>query len=176
LRARHGTYSPNEFSDDDSWDSDLADSIDSDASDDDLDSPRHISQNQIRYYYQNGRTYYTIEDEDEFERDPWNAVCVIGLRVFSKDAEVSIEVQHGETEKKRDADAESIASVSTIRRRQKELDVDDSAADATSPMRTKYNIDDALKGEGRRAAEAELISHVGTAPANNELSRQGTLS
>jgi hypothetical protein len=164
------------MSDDSSWDSDLADSIDTEASDDDVESPRLISQNQIRYYQHNGRTYYTIEDEDEFERDPWNAVCVIGLRVFSKDAEVAIEVQHGEPEKKRDADAESVASVSTIRRRQKELDVDDSAADATSPMRTKSNIDEALRGEEKRLTESELVSHVGTAPAGSELSRQGTLS
>ncbi|KAF9697701.1 hypothetical protein EKO04_004426 [Ascochyta lentis] len=104
---------------DSSWDSDLAESLDSEASD--VEDPRLI--------------------EDEFERDPWNAVCVIGLRVFSKDADVSIEVQN---EKKRDGDAESVASVSTIRRRQKELDVDDSAADATSPMRTRSNIEEAL--------------------------------
>jgi hypothetical protein len=164
------------MSDDSSWDSDLVDSVDSDASDNEIDSPRHISQDQVRYYIHNGRTYYTIEDEDEFERDPWNAVCVIGLRVFSQDADVSIEVQHGEPAKKRDYDCESVASVSTIRKRHTELDVDDSAADATSPMRTRINIDEALCGTDKRAAEAELVSHIGTAPAGNELSRQGTLS
>ena len=32
------------------------------------------------------------EDNTEFENDPWNAVCVVGLRVFSKDGVCSIEV------------------------------------------------------------------------------------
>ena len=33
-----------------------------------------------------------LEDDDaEFENDPWNAVCVVGLRVFSKDGTCSIE-------------------------------------------------------------------------------------
>ena len=31
------------------------------------------------------------EDNAEFENDPWNAVCVVGLRVFSKDGVCSIE-------------------------------------------------------------------------------------
>lgn len=31
------------------------------------------------------------EDNAEFENDPWNAVCVVGLRVFSKDEACSIE-------------------------------------------------------------------------------------
>ena len=31
------------------------------------------------------------EDNTEFENDPWNAVCVVGLRVFSKDGACSIE-------------------------------------------------------------------------------------
>ena len=32
------------------------------------------------------------EDDAEFEDDPWNAVCVVGLRVFSKDGACSIEI------------------------------------------------------------------------------------
>lgn len=31
------------------------------------------------------------DDNTEFENDPWNAVCVVGLRVFSKDGRCSIE-------------------------------------------------------------------------------------
>lgn len=32
------------------------------------------------------------DDDAEFENDPWNAVCVVGLRVYSKDKETSIEI------------------------------------------------------------------------------------
>ena len=35
--------------------------------------------------------HYDEDDEDaEFENDPWNAVCVVGLRVYSKDHEASV--------------------------------------------------------------------------------------
>ena len=38
-------------------------------------------------------TYPGAEDEnDEFANDPWNAVCVVGLRVFSKDKGVTVSV------------------------------------------------------------------------------------
>ena len=30
------------------------------------------------------------DDDAEFENDPWNAVCVVGLRVYSKDPELSV--------------------------------------------------------------------------------------
>lgn len=33
------------------------------------------------------------EDEDESETSPWNAVCVIGLRVFSKDANLGLHLE-----------------------------------------------------------------------------------
>ncbi|KAH8765035.1 hypothetical protein F5883DRAFT_497474 [Diaporthe sp. PMI_573] len=32
-------------------------------------------------------------DEDEFDASPWNAVCVIGLRVFSKDANLGLQLE-----------------------------------------------------------------------------------
>ena len=52
------------------------------------------------------------EEDLEFENDPWNAVCVVGLRVFSKDGACSIE---------------------TIRPRQEEetLDLDDASKGAS---------------------------------------------
>jgi len=107
-------------------------------------------------------------------------VCVVGLRVFSRDnTDVTIEVQNseGETKKKSDGDDASVASMGTIRRKEKELDVDDSAADATSPMRKRNTgLDDALDSRLNRADEAELVSQIGTAPAGVERSRQGTLS
>ncbi|KAI4638429.1 hypothetical protein J4E93_009982 [Alternaria ventricosa] len=178
-RAQHGMHSPDDMSDD-SWDSDLDGpcSLDSDLSDDEDNIPRMFSDRQ-RYVYNNTRYPY-LEEEDEFERDPWNAVCVVGLRVFSKDnTDVTIEVHNseGETKKKSDGDDASVASMGTIRRKEKELDVDDSAADATSPMRKRNTgLDDALDSKLNRADEAELVSQIGTAPAGMERSRQGTLS
>lgn len=55
------------------------------------------------------------EDNEEFENDPWNAVCVVGLRVFSKDGTCSIE---------------------TIRPRQEEetLDLDDASKGASGEV------------------------------------------
>ena len=55
------------------------------------------------------------EDNAEFENDPWNAVCVVGLRVFSKDGACSIE---------------------TIRPRQEEetLDLDDASKGASGEV------------------------------------------
>ncbi|CAD6573733.1 MAG: hypothetical protein ASARMPREDX12_006221 [Alectoria sarmentosa] len=55
------------------------------------------------------------EENAEFENDPWNAVCVVGLRVFSKDGACSIE---------------------TIRPRQEEetLDLDDASKGASGEV------------------------------------------
>ncbi|KAL1801521.1 hypothetical protein ACET3X_001863 [Alternaria dauci] len=181
-RAQHGMHSPDDMSDDSSWDSEIDGpcSLDSDLSDDEDNIPRIFSERQPRYVWYNGARYPYIEDEDEFERDPWNAVCVVGLRVFSKDnTDVTIEVHNGEgdSRKKSDGDDASVTTMGTVRRKEKELDVDDSAADATSPMRTRNTgLDDELSARLSRAEEAELVSHVGTAPAGMERSRQGTLS
>ena len=55
------------------------------------------------------------DDDAEFENDPWNAVCVVGLRVFSKEGTCSIE---------------------TIRPRQEEenLDLDDASKGASGEV------------------------------------------
>jgi hypothetical protein len=179
-RAHHGMYSPDPYSDDSSWDSEFDGpcSLDSDMSSDEDEACRFQAERQRpQYVWYNGARYPYVEDEDEFERDPWNAVAVVGLRVFSKDnADVTIEVVNSETERsqKKEGDDCSVTSMSTVRRKHKELDVDDSAADATSPMRTRTTgLEDELK---TRAEEAEAISHVGTAPAGSERNRQGTLS
>ncbi len=55
------------------------------------------------------------DDDSEFENDPWNAVCVVGLRVYSKDPALSVEI----VQPKIDGDAEA------------PLDLDDPAAGAT---------------------------------------------
>jgi hypothetical protein len=175
-------HSPEDMTDSSSWDSEIDGpcSLDSDLSDDEDNIPRIFSERQPRYVWYNGARYPYIEDEDEFERDPWNAVCVVGLRVFSKDnTDVTIEVHNGEGEsrKKSDGDDASVTTMGTVRRKEKELDVDDSAADATSPMRKRNTgLEDELSARLNRDEEAELVSHVGTAPAGMERSRQGTLS
>lgn len=57
-----------------------------------------------------------VHDEGtDFEHDPWNAVCVVGLRVYSKDPALSVEI----VRPKMDNDAEA------------PLDLDDPAAGAT---------------------------------------------
>jgi hypothetical protein len=164
-RAHHGMYSPGEYSDDSSWDSEIDGpcSLDSDESSDE-DEIRRLNSERHRYVWYNGARYPYIEDEDEFERDPWNAVAVVGLRVFSKDnTDVTIEVVNSETERKKEGDDASVTSISTVRRKHKELDVDDSAADATSPMRSRTTaLEDELK---IRAQEELAISQVGTTPA-----------
>jgi hypothetical protein len=66
------------------------------------------------------------DEEDEFERDPWNAVCVVGLRVFCKDQDAEIQVVRGE---------EFEATKSKILEDgRKRLDVDDSAKDSVEIM------------------------------------------
>jgi hypothetical protein len=171
-------YSPLDYSDDSSWDSEIDGpcSLDSDMSSDEDDMRRiRAERHHPRYVWYNGARYPYIEDEDEFERDPWNAVAVVGLRVFSQNnTDVTIEVVNSEGDRKKDGDDASVASISTVRRKQKELDVDDSAADATSPLRSRTTgLDDELRS---REKEAEAVSKVGTAPAGAERNRQGTLS
>jgi hypothetical protein len=152
------------MTDDDTWDSDLdgPDSCDSDlCSDDEGFYHHHHHHHRPHFQYE--------EEEDEFERDPWNAVCVLGLRVYSKDTEVTIEVHNGEGERKRsdNDDGSSVISATPTVRKETVLDVDDSAADATSPLRTRGNLDSALK---------EKVLLIGSAPAGKERDRQGTLS
>lgn len=85
------------------------------------------------------------ESEDEIERDPWNAVCVVGLRVYSKDTQVKIEVV-----KPKEKAVES-----------KTLDVDDREADATRGL----GVEEVKDGEEEKV--------LGSAPANIEEDKQG---
>ena len=84
---------------------------------------------------------------DDFANDPWNAVCVFGLRVYSKGSQAEIEVV-----RKLD-DGESAES--------KKLDMDDQAADATKKLQ---------KGSAR---EEKQLENVSTAPGWDEESKQG---
>lgn len=84
---------------------------------------------------------------DDFTNDPWNAVCVFGLRVYSKGSQAEIEVVGNQD------DEASIES--------KKLDVDDQAADATNELQ---------KG---RPGEEKQFEIIGSAPAWDEESKQG---
>lgn len=84
---------------------------------------------------------------DDLANDPWNAVCVFGLRVYSKGSQAEIEVV-GKPD-----DEASIES--------KKLDVDDQAADATNELQ---------KG---RPGEEKQLEIIGSAPAWDEESKQG---
>ncbi|KAI4160563.1 MAG: hypothetical protein LQ342_005670 [Letrouitia transgressa] len=87
------------------------------------------------------------EQTDEFADDPWNAVCVVGLRVYAKGSQAEIEVL-----RKQDY-GEPVEN--------KKLDVDDRALDAT-------------KGLQRGTPEEEReLEKADTAPAGEEESKQG---
>ncbi|KAI9742210.1 MAG: hypothetical protein M1818_004110 [Claussenomyces sp. TS43310] len=79
------------------------------------------------------------EVEDEFERDPWNAVAVIGLRIFSRHAGVTLRVVRPRSWE----DGETC------------LDVDDSAADATT-------LADEHKPEDRRGSVMGFRGRLGS--------------
>ncbi|KAK4973953.1 hypothetical protein LTR66_006450 [Elasticomyces elasticus] len=145
LPLPHRKLSLSDISDDDlSWDSEL-DAPDSDDSDPE------------RGFFQPGPGMSAREGEgeegdsdDEFAQDPWNAVCVVGLRVYSKGSEVEIKVlRPGEGD--------------PGDKKEKLLDVDDSAADATKDL---AGLEIGLEGETE-----EL--HGGTEPVGVELDRQG---
>lgn len=67
------------------------------------------------------------DDEDEFERDPWNAIAVVGLRVYSKESGVSVKVVRPRMSEEEDKDEKA----------EGKLDVDDSAADAVPDVEEK---------------------------------------
>ncbi|KAH6682865.1 hypothetical protein B0J14DRAFT_133381 [Halenospora varia] len=82
------------------------------------------------------------EDEDEFQKDPWNAVAVVGLRIYSKDCGVSVKVvrpREWELELEEGKGGEG------------KLDVDDSAADATK--KTDKAAADAEEKKEEKASE-----------------------
>ncbi|KAH8808104.1 hypothetical protein F5884DRAFT_677059 [Xylogone sp. PMI_703] len=74
----------------------------------------------------------TEAEPDEFERDPWNAIIVVGLRVYSKNSDVSVKIvrpnkwENGESK----------------------LDVDDSAADATKGTEKAEKAESKAESEG----------------------------
>jgi len=100
-----------DISDDDlSWDSDLDAPEDSDADDFGPSDP----------YFGGPSAQPKQDDEEEYARDPWNAVCVVGLRIYTKDSGVNINVVRSDSKNRPLEEAD-------IYRRG--LDVDDASKD-----------------------------------------------
>jgi hypothetical protein len=103
-----------DISDDDlSWDSDL------DAPDD----------SDIEAFGPSGNGLYgqsafpkSADDEDEYAKDPWNAVCVVGLRIYTKDSGVTINVVRSDSKNRTFEEAEFY---------RRGLDVDDASKDTS---------------------------------------------
>jgi hypothetical protein len=134
-----------DISDDDlSWDSELDDPEDSDVEEDHvaLDAYGYPDPNSSRNKKKDG------EDEDEFGKDPWNAVCVVGLRVYSKDSELRIDVEHGNGMLK-NGDV-------YLEDQQRGLDVDDASKDPSREPVSPSSGKDMMRGY----AEASLMGMI----------------
>lgn len=119
-----GNLTLSDISDDDlSWDDELDGPEDSD--DEDQNS-RELNQ----FRTSSGRNTFSKqqqqqdEDNDPSQEDPWNAVCVVGLRVFSKDTDLKIEVARQSGNAERDV-REDVGRQD----HQRSLDVDDANKD-----------------------------------------------
>ncbi|KAH8687438.1 hypothetical protein BGZ60DRAFT_363165 [Tricladium varicosporioides] len=108
------------------------------------------------------------EDEDEFQKDPWNAVAVIGLRIYSKDSGVSVKaVRPREWE----------LELEEGKGEEGKLDVDDSAADATKKSNDTAESEKKEEEKASKTVEkeetptevkAEVVVKEETPEASNE--------
>ncbi|KAK1983150.1 calpain family cysteine protease [Colletotrichum cereale] len=78
----------------------------------------------------------SVDDQDEFERDPWNAVAVVGLRIYYKAAEdcqtdVIVRLRAVRPNPYDKEEEETPKASEPGDKKSKGLDVDDSAKDAT---------------------------------------------
>ena len=95
------------------------------------------------------------DDDDEnaeFANDPWNAVCVVGLRVYSKDKGVSVGVMRPKNESEETGEGES------------KLDLDDASKGASGEC-------EAVKEDGKEAEKdgsKEGKKEVGKGESNAE--------
>jgi hypothetical protein len=88
------------------------------------------------------------QDQDEFERDPWNAIVVVGLRIYYKTINIEgdsdiVKLQVVRPNPYSDEDEPQIESQGKNAQKQKGLDIDDSSKDATlegNPNERKKSI------------------------------------
>ncbi|KAK2043225.1 calpain family cysteine protease [Colletotrichum somersetense] len=116
----------------------------------------------------------SVDDQDEFERDPWNAVAVVGLRIYyqvSKDCqnEIIVKLRVVRPNPYSEEGEETPKASKAGDKKSKGLDVDDSAKDATlegeikqrkkSIRPTSEDLSDTsflvLRGAGRGAQAAQ---------------------
>ncbi|CAG7984141.1 unnamed protein product [Penicillium olsonii] len=90
--------------------------------DSDVDMPPEVSDIQIQP---------PGDHEEELSVDPWNAVCVVGLRVYSKDPSLSLQVVRPVLDESQEA----------------ALDRDDPAASATAHQRDSYSWKDSWSSQ-----------------------------
>lgn len=146
--AKGNAITLSDISDDDlSWDSELdgPDDTDSDFSEDhdDLNSHSHFDALSEAMGGRGGED--DLDADEDAPLDPWNAVCVAGLRVFCEDPQREAEVR---VDVIRPGDASSPSHHSSNKGlSQRRLDVDDSAADAARVLRRTMFVEGGL-GEG----------------------------
>lgn len=122
---------PSTAAEDNTWEYDSLASFDS-SMDTDLDIPPTPPPEVTNEAVAIGAAPPLPEEEDEnqvFEDDPWNAVCVVGLRVYSKDKDTSILIVRPKTELEGET----------------ELDIDDNSKGASGEV----------SGKDKEAGEAE---------------------
>lgn len=143
-----------EVSDDDlSWDSELMgpDSELSEPSDDEERVP-HGFREPNTYGAGMGHDGFSLpgresEDEEDEELDPWNAVVCIGLRVYSLDVDVEIDILRPDDGVYADG----------VKRMERTLDLDDSAKDATKHGRTPVPSERGSEHEQEHEGEGEGV-------------------
>lgn len=144
--SANGQLSLSDISDDDlSWDSELDDPEHSD-------EEEGLDQNTREYSMfstsRGGSNKQKPEDDTENQDDPWNAVCVVGLRVYSKDTDLKIEVVR-QTDEGRDEHEER-------QDYQRGLDVDDANKD---PSREPVSPISPARGTGGEShADRSLLA------------------
>jgi hypothetical protein len=105
----------------------------------------------------------TNEDEDEFQKDPWNAIAVVGLRVYCNGGEVGVKVVRPKLteevlgKKKGGSETSSVVGLGDSK-----LDVDDSAKDATKGVESEVTVErkeegEKKDGEGSQNSEGSVV-------------------
>jgi len=159
--AQGGRLTLSDISDDDlSWDSELDAPDDTDS---ELDMPGPSG------YGQEAPDAKKEDDSDSelgLEHDPWNAVCVIGVRVFSKDQGAEIEVIRGDVDDQSDLDeADDVGLLGPLHGPQRRtLDVDDASKDAVRKMPTPTSSPISPRvGKGMGSLAERLSERLGRA-------------
>ncbi|KAI9882037.1 MAG: hypothetical protein M1823_006226 [Watsoniomyces obsoletus] len=128
---------------------------DEDADEDDDDDSSIMTPTVATTISEESELHPAAEYVDEFARSPWNAVCVVGLRVYSKDQGVSIEVV-----RPRETDTETA------------LDPDDTAADAARDGRDLNAVEKAEAEEQNEQEQKQEQEQEQQVQSMNELTEE----